>query len=379
MDGDAARLCLRPGEFRSGHSVTLLKDGAQAYPRMLEAIEAARRSIFLEMYIFADDVAGHRFAKALAARAQAGVDVRVLYDAAGSKDTPREFFGWMRQQGVRVLEFNPLPRFLQGFRFRRRNHRKLLAVDDRIAFVGGMNVAREYAAPAEGGLGWRDTQIEIHGPVVADLGRMALEIWAQQRGTATGRLPPPEPPAEGSIPVLALSSHRFLDRWEIGRHYRHAIRHARKRIWIANPYFMPSIGFRRDLRRAAARGVDVRLLAPEHSDVPPALFATQYLFARLLRWGLRLFLWPGPMMHAKTAVIDGAWTTIGSYNIDHLSLMHNYELTAILADPAFGREVEAMFEDDFGKSREVRPEDWKRRGWGRRAMENLFYSLRFFF
>ncbi len=381
MADDATSLCLRPGDLRPGNRTHLLRDGAQAYPRMLEAVARAERCVYLEMYIFADDAVGRRFAKALADRARDGLEVRVLYDAVGSKDTPRDFFGWMRSQGVRVVEFNPIPRFFSGLRFRRRNHRKLLIVDGRVAFLGGMNVAREYAAPGDGGLGWRDTQVELKGPVVADLLQSAQEIWCRQ--TRCDRVPPPEivtlPPQERGIPALVLSSHRFKKRWEIGRHYLHALRRARERIWIANPYFLPSIRFRREMRRAARRGVDVRLLVPSQSDVAPALCATQHLFARFLKWGVRVYEWPGPMMHAKTAVIDGTWATVGSYNLDHLSLAHNLELTAILLDPGFGKGAEAMFEQDFARSGEVKLEAWKKRGWGRRLMEDFFYLFRFFF
>jgi len=381
MAGDVPSLCLRPGDLQPGNRVHLLEDGAAAYPRMLEAIARAERFIYLEMYIFAGDFAGQRFARALAARAQEGLQVSVLYDAVGSRDTPRDFFGWMRSQGVRVVEFNPFPRFFRGFRFRRRNHRKLLVVDGRVAFLGGMNVSREYADPADGGLGWRDTQVELKGPLVTDLLRTAQELWCQQ--IRCDRVPPPEasplPPQERGIPALVLSSHRFGKRWEIGRHYLHALRRARERVWIANPYFLPTIRFRREMRRASRRGVDVRLLVPSRSDVPPALYATQHLFARLLKWGIRVWEWPGPMMHAKTAVIDGTWVTVGSYNFDHLSLMHNHELTAILLDPGFGREVEAMFERDFARSSEVNPAAWKKRGWGRRLLEDFFYMFRFFF
>ena len=378
---DSTYLCPDPRGLRPGNRVHLLEDGARAYPRMLEAVARAERSVYLETYIFADDSVGQRFAKALAARARDGLEVRVLYDAVGSQETPRDFFGWMRSQGVRVVEFNPIPRLLFGFRFRRRNHRKLLTVDGRVAFLGGMNISREYAPPGEGGLGWRDTQVEIKGPVVTDLLRTAQEVWCRQARCA--KLPPPAadilPPQERGIPARVLSSHRFKSRWEIGRHYRWALRHARERVWIANPYFLPSGRFQRDLRRAARRGADVRLLVPSRSDVPPALLATRHLFTRLLKWGVRIFEWPGPMMHAKTAVIDGAWVTVGSYNIDHLSLVHNFELTSILLDRGFGAEVEAMFERDFARSGEVKADAWKGRGWTRKLLEGLAYELRFFF
>lgn len=372
------RLCLRPAALLPGNRVLLLRDGAEAYPRMLEAIRRAERSVFLEMYIFADDPVGQRFARALAGRVRAGVDVRVVYDSAGSRDSAREFFGWMRSQGVKVLEFHPIHRSFHGFRFRRRNHRKLLVVDGRVAFVGGLNIGREYAAPADGGLGWRDTQVELKGPVVAPLARTAEVVWRQasRRKEAYRIDVVPAPPQEGGLPALVVSSLQFRTRWEIGKHYLHAIRRARERVWIANSYFLPSLTFRRELRRAARRGVDVRLLVPRQTDFPPVLYATRNLFARYLAWGVRVFEWQGPMMHAKTAVVDGAWSTVGSYNLDHLSLLHNFELTAILAGRDFGARMERMFEEDLAGSREIRPDEWRRRGWASRLAEQACYLFR---
>lgn len=380
MDPEAARYCPRPERLRPGTRVRLLRDGGEAYPRMLEAIARAERSIFLEMYIFADDAVGQRFARALAQRARDGLDVRVVYDSAGSRDSAREFFGWMRSQGVRVAEFHPLHRLFHGFRFRRRNHRKLLVVDGRVAFVGGLNIGREYAAPRDGGLGWRDTQVELKGPIVADLALMTRYVW---RAARPGRdpfplEPAPLPPQERGIPALVVSSLRFRDRWEIGAHYLHAIRQSRRRVWMANSYFLPSVRFRNALRKAARRGVDVRILVPSQTDFPPVLYASQHLYARYLKWGLRLFEWPGAMMHAKAAVVDGVWGTVGSYNIDHLSLLQNFELTAIFADRGFGAEMEAMFEADFAGCRELTAAAWKARGWPRRLAEEACALFRFF-
>jgi cardiolipin synthase len=368
-------LCLKPDTLRPGNRVRLLRDGREAYPRMLEAIHAARRSVLLEMYTFAEDPIGRRFAAALAERAKAGVDVRLIYDGLGSRSATREFFGAMRSEGIRVMEFHPLWGGFRGFRYRRRDHRKLLVVDGRTAFVGGLNVSREYASEADGGLGWRDTQAEIEGPVVQDLAGTFLDLWLHDRPREQLAMEAPAA-VEGGTPVCVLSSHRFRQRWEIGKHYRWAINHARKRIWIASAYFLPSARFRRGLRKAVARGVDVRLLVPRHSDFPPVLLAAQRLFASYLRWGIRIYEWPGNMMHAKTAVVDGAWSTVGSYNLDRLSLIANYELAAVVVDEGFGRRMEAMFEDDFARSHELTLDAWKKRGWRRRILEDFFYTFR---
>lgn len=386
-----ATLCLTPGECEDGNEIRLLRDGTEAFPRMLDAIRAAEREILLETYLFSSDFVGRQFARLLADRARAGVEVRVMYDAAGSRATPRPFFGWMRSQGIRVLAFHPLLRHLRGLRFRGCNHRKLLVVDRQAAFVGGLNVGRHYAGEAEGGLGWRDTAVEVRGPVAASIARASLDLWGREDGRGrAGAADPPGPGADGppphrgdgtgragGSPARALYSLDFWKRWEIARHYAHAMGHARRRIWLANPYLLPPIRFRRELRRAARRGVDVRLLVPRRSDCPPALYAAQHLYARYLEWGIRLFEWPGAMMHSKMAVIDGTWSTVGSYNLDALSLFHNYELTVVVMGREFGRRLEGMFEEDFARCREVRPAEWERRGVLRRMAERACFSFRF--
>jgi cardiolipin synthase len=375
---DSLRFVLRKGDLLPGNRIDLLRDGAVAYPRMLEAISGARRFILLETYLFSDDFVGLRFARALAAKAREGVDVRILYDSLGSKATPRDFFGWMRSQGIRAQAFHPIRPFLNGLRFRNRNHRKVLMVDGRTAFVGGLNLSREYAAIEAGGDGWRDTEIEINGPAAGELARLSLDDWPKEwsRHPAPGiHIVPPPAELNGS-PVLILGSSRLRDRFRISKNLRFAFRQARQRIWIANPYFLPSRAIREDLRRARQRGVDVRLLVPRASDVPPALYASQRLFERYLRWGIRIFEWPGPMMHAKAAVIDTQWSTVGSYNMDPLSQLLNAELTAVILNRDFGGRLEAMFREDFGVSRELTLDAWKSRGWLRRLTEKACYLFR---
>jgi cardiolipin synthase len=164
----------------------------------------------------------------------------------------------------------------------------------------------------------------------------------------------------------------------MGRHYFHALRRARERVWIANPYFLPNALFRQELRQAARRGVDVRLLVPRQTDFPPVGYAGQHLFGRFLRWGIRVFEWAGPMMHAKTGVIDGLWSTVGSYNFDRFSLLNNYELSIVILGREFGKRMESMFEADFARSLEILPDEWKGRGARRKLIETLCYSLRAF-
>jgi len=375
---DSTRFALRLEDLHPGNRIELLRDGAGAYPRMLEAIEGARRFILLETYIFSDDFVGRRFARALAAKAREGVEVRVLCDSLGSKATPREFFGWMRSQGIRVHAFHPIRPLLHGLRYRSRNHRKVLIIDGHTAFAGGLNLSREYAPLEEGGAGWRDTEIRIEGPAAAELARLSLEYWPKEEERRLAPILPvdPAPQKENGSPVLSLGSSRLRDRFRISRNLRFAFRRARRRIWIANPYFLPGRALRGELRRAARRGVDVRLLVPLESDVPPAHYAAQRLFERYLRWGIRIFQWPGPMMHAKTAVIDTQWSTVGSYNMDSLSLLLNDELTVVVLNRDFGERLESMFREDFEACEELTLDAWRKRGWLRRLAEKFFSLFR---
>jgi cardiolipin synthase len=368
-------LC-RPGAaILWGNSAELLKDGEEVLPAMLEAIRAARRSVDVEMYHFACDSVGRRFARALAERAERGIRARVLVDAAGSRQTPRSFFGWMREHGVRVQGVNPLRKFLlHGALFRWRDHRKLVVVDERTAFVGGLNLSRDFAPLGDGGFGWRDAAIQVRGPVVDALSASFEKNWGDGARVWQPGSPPSSPPS-GDVPVMVLES-RPVGPGPFASVFRHAVNQARRRIWIANPYFLPPRSFRKALRRAARRGVDVRLLLPGRSDSPIVLRASQRSYACYLRSGIRLFEWPGTMMHSKAAVVDGLWSTIGSYNIDPLSLLVNRELNLVLLDRRTGRGFEEMFEEDFARSLEIDAEAWKARGAWRRLTENLCASFR---
>jgi cardiolipin synthase len=372
-------LCLRPELLQPGHRLALLRDGGEAYPRMLEAIQGARESVLLETYLFADDPIGRVFAAALAERAEAGVDVRLLYDAVGSRSAGGDFFGKLRARGIKVVEFQPLARWLAGLGFGRRNHRKLLAVDGRVGFIGGLNISRDYASIADFGLGWRDTMVEIEGPCVLEQQATFLDLWAlvrhQDPPLRLSATPVAGSPSRG-VRVAAVSSMRPGHRSEISRHYRHAIEQARESVWIASAYFLPTLRFVGRLRAARKRGVDVRLLLPGRSDFAPVLYGMQRLFTSLLLAGLRIFEWQGPMMHAKTMVVDGAWSAVGSYNIDRLSAFRNHELVAIACDRDFGQRMRSMFEKDFAASREIVRGTWRTRGWGRKLLERLSYPFR---
>lgn len=361
----------------AGNSVELLCDGEGVLPRMLGAIDGARSQLAIEMYRFAADAVGSRFARALAEAARRGVQVRVLVDAAGSRDAPRGFFGWMRSRGIEVRGVNPLRRF-----FRRspasgwRDHRKLLLADGETAFVGGLNLCREAAARSQGGGGWHDAAVRLQGPLLGGLARSFEQAWSLE---SRFRCPPWRPfaipPRAGPTSALLLESHA-AGGGPFGRALRFAIRRSERSVWIANPYFLPPRSLRRELAHAARRGVDVRILVPARSDCPIVLWASQRSYAGFLRSGIRLFEWTPSMMHAKVAVVDGLWSTIGSYNLDPLSFFRNRELNVALLGPEAARQVEGMLSRDFARSVELEGGRWGLRGKLRRLAERVSASFR---
>ena len=365
--------------FAGGSAVALLRDGRAAFPAMLEAIERAERQVLLEMYWFASDRAGERFVDALCRAAARGVEVALLYDSVGSFTSDDAIFARLRDAGARVVEFNPIAPWRHRFRFdllTRRDHRKILVVDERVGFTGGINIAAEWLPEEEEGRGWRDDAVRLEGPCVHALADCFHDAWRGQQGPTLEPRRSSEAPPCGNQKVRVLGQAFFRDEREIVRAYLAQIWQARERVWIANSYFVPDGRVVRALRAAAARGVDVRVIVPGTSDVEIVRHASRAVWGRLLRQGVRIFRWNGNILHAKTAVVDGIWSTIGTFNLDYLSLRSNLEVNVAVRDEAFARTVEASFERDFEKCSEVDPHDFKFRSLGDRLLEMIFYRLR---
>lgn len=353
------------------HRLAILRDGAQAFSAMLAAVRGAQRSICLETYILRDDGTGTRFGEALIERARAGVEVNVLYDAWGSSVSV-EYLMWLAQGGVRALAFHPVelsPTLGKTLaRLTLRNHRKLLIVDGRIAFTGGLNISDDYASVSNGGRGWRDTHMRIEGPVVTELLGFFLTTWKAAEGprVASWRYPPLRPVKDPQVSVAA--SHLRRGRRTVRHAYGRAIREARSHIYITNAYFLPTVRLVQSLRHAAQRGVDVRVMVAGTTDVPAVLLASRSIYGLLLRSGVRLFEWEGRVLHAKTATIDHRWSTVGSSNLDRQSLRFNLEVNVIVQDPAFAGAMEAMFFQDMSSCREITLATWEKRSlWERGA------------
>lgn len=347
---------LRVGE----HRLSLLRDGEQAYPSMLEAIASARSHICLETYIFRADRTGRRFARALAERARAGVEVNVIVDAWGSP-LPGGFVRRLQRAGVRILHYNPVRLSWRALRTRfarffRRNHRKVLVVDNRVGFTGGLNIADDYASERDGGQGWRDTHLRIEGPAVAELLYIFRRTWEKEGGPPLdesryrneARRPDPK--------VRVLASDIRRGRRMIKDAFLQAMRQARERIWITSAYFLPTRKMLKALCGAAQRGVDVRVIVAGTTDVIPARYAAQSYYPRLLNSGVRVYEWVGTVLHAKTALVDRDWATVGSSNLDALSLRKNLEVNAFVEDRAFNEVLARLFEEDLENCVEI---EWR--------------------
>jgi cardiolipin synthase len=358
-------------------SVRLLRDGEHAFPAMLEAIAAADREILLEMYWVGMDRVGESFRDALAARARDGVPVRVTYDALGSRGILPSWWSPLVAAGGHVAQFNSISPFDPRFslaRLEQRDHRKVLVLDRRHAFVGGLNLAAQWLPSGEGGQGWRDDAIEVRGPAAEEVRSLFYRTWRKLTGE--------RPPADVA-PLRRRRSGRvwvLASQWRTVRsvhlEYVRRIRRARDRIDIANPYFVPDRPVRRALFRAVQRGVRVRVLVPEASDVPVVQFAVEALFDTLLRHGVGVWTLPGRMLHSKTAMIDGDFTTIGSYNLDERSWLKNLEINLAVEDAAFTEHVRSAFERDLDVARRLDVDRWRERPLGRRGLEWMAYAMR---
>lgn len=371
----------RPRAWISRNKVQILKDGSEIFPEMLKAIREAEETIHLETYIFRSDRVGWRFAEALSEKAREGVYVQLIYDSLGSLTTDPALFRFMEEAGVELFEYHPIAPWKWGWNLKwnlkRRDHRKILVVDGRCGFVGGINIGEEYADPAEGGGGWRDTHLKLEGPAVLKLQQIFLTTWFKNKKR---RLKPdttyyPEVSSSGRLGVSIVASNGLRGRNQIKKAYLRAILRARKRVCITNSYFVPPHWFLTALKKACRRGVEVMILVPKRSDVRIIDYATRALYSRLLKWGVRIFEWEGPVLHAKTAVVDGRWSTIGSSNIDQLSFFYNLEVNVVVLGATFGDKMEGMFWDDLKSSREIRATEWTRRNWLQRLLENTFYYI----
>ena len=366
-----------------GNKVTLLQDGPATYAAMFAAIRSARDHINLETYIIEDDEIGRQFADALLAQQARGVQVNLIYDSVGGIRTPKAFFERLTQGGIEVLEFNPINPLAakKSWLINNRDHRKLLVVDGRTAFIGGINISSVYSSGSIGrrsakapgnAVAWRDTQIQIDGPVVGELQKLFMQTWEKQHGkplAAKEYFPALKP--QGNDIVRAIGS-TYDDPYSlIYLTLISAIGNAEKTVHLTNAYFVPDPQLLKSLTDAAARGVEVKLILPSHSDSAVVFHAGRAHYAGLLKGGVKLYERVGALLHSKTAVIDGVWSTVGSTNLDWRSFLDNDEVNAVILGREFAQKMQAMFASDLEGSRAIDPADWERRPFSLRIKESL--------
>ncbi|KAF3999616.1 cardiolipin synthase [Glaciimonas immobilis] len=368
-----------------GNKVTLLFDGPQTLNAMIEAIAHAKNNINLETYIFDQDPLGLKFANLLIEKQRAGVQVNIIYDSVGTIGTPADFFERMRSAGIKLVEFNPVNplKRIGAWRLNNRDHRKILVVDGKTAFTGGVNISAAYANSSlfrsqkntHGIIGWRDTHIMIEGPAAAFLQLSFMRTWARQ---GTEDLPDlayfPPLQKSGDKVVRVLISRPDGD-FILYKAYMQALQNAKKTIHITTPYFAPDQQMVKALTDAAQRGVEVSMIFPSVSDSGLASQAGQSYYDQLLAAGIKIYRLQVAILHAKTAVIDGNWSTVGSANMDIRSFLHNYEANVVVLGEEFGGEMENAFDDDLSTSDEITKDEWSRRSFADRIKEWAARSL----
>ncbi|WP_179405255.1 cardiolipin synthase [Burkholderia guangdongensis] len=367
----AVRSLTRLGDmpFLRGNAVRTLVNGDATFEAILSAIDAARDYVIVQFFIVRDDALGDMLRDALLARAAAGVRCYLLYDSIGSFDLPHSYVNTLRAGGVDVHPFATKRQFVNRFQLNFRNHRKIVVVDGVRAFVGGHNVGVEYLGANPRLSPWRDTHIEVRGPVVANIQYVFAEDWHWATQTLPRLAPPPEPLADADMHCLALPMGP-ADKQETGSlFFVEAINAARTRVWITTPYLVPDEAVIAALKLAVMRGVDVRILIPSRRD-HYVVFEASKLYARdLSAAGVKVFRYRPGFLHQKVVLIDGDAAAIGSANLDNRSFRLNFEIMVLTVDRAFAAEVEAMLAADFAQAYEVDEREYRRSpAWRRVAM-----------
>ena len=367
----------------TGNKITLLQNGADTYRAMFNAIEGAEDSINVETFLFDDDPVGQEIADALIARQRAGVQVNVIYDGIGSIRTPEAFFSRMRESGIRVLQFDPVSPTARRFPWTalRRDHRKLMIIDGRIAILGGINFSDVYASSLSGGVkrehlhkvadlkSWRDTDIQIEGPAVAECQKLFIDHWTSQHGR-------PLSPRRYFVPLQNRGNQivRIIgfSPGQLSLIYVtliSAINNAERNAYITDPYFAPDSQMLDAMEAAARRGVDVRLLVPGENTSSLVEAASRSHYSDLMDAGVKIYEWRGTMLHSKTATVDHVWSTVGSSNLDWWSIARDDEVNATILSDKFGAQMDSAFESDLENSGRIDPQTWQKRSIFERASE----------
>lgn len=367
-------------ELVSGNRLRLLQNGTDFFPALIAAIDAARAEVHLETYIFSIDSTAAAVRDALIRAAQRGVQVRVLIDGVGSRTLPPGWRNAFGAAGVSVLVYRPLVNsWRSNPRSFRRLHRKLAVIDARLAIVGGMNLIDDFE-PVRFAAPRLDFSVEVQGPLLARIHSSVRHLWwlvaLTQLQPGERRRSPAEPswPTDGRVRAAFVVRDNFAHRRDIERSYLAALALAREDILIANAYFLPGNNFRKLLKKAATRGVRVQLLVQGHSDHPFYQTASRALYQNLLTAGVTIHEYQASELHAKAAVVDGHWATVGSSNIDPFSLLLAREANIVVDDVAFACDLRQRLHQAIAQATPLDPADWQRRSWLQRMLSRLAYA-----
>jgi cardiolipin synthase len=369
---------LRPlGAVSQGNTVRVLTDGDEVFESMWAAMASAVRSVLLTTYILEPDRVGERTLLELERAAERGCRVSLVLDAFGSHRVSDERLARLRARGATVVSFNPIVRWSAPLSRLVRNHRKILVVDERLAFCGGMNVAEEYAGTRHGTGLFRDTQLALEGPCARDLAHLTerdmLEGAARRAARPAVEAPRDDPEAGSLVQILDTNERRH--RRAIQKALRVTLGRTLERCYLSSPYFVPPKRLMRALTHATRRGVDVRVLTAGRSDVPLVRLASQHLYGRLLRAGVRIFELQKRVLHAKTVTVDGVYASVGSFNLDYWSDRRNLEVSVAVLDRGAATTLEGQFLRDLESAQEVQLAGWTRRSWPRRLAGWLAYQV----
>ena len=391
---------------RAGGTVQLLNNGVAFFPALVKDLRAAQRTINFSVYIWEPGEASDQVFAALIDRARAGVKVRVLLDGLGGMKAPDKDVDALKAAGGRVEKYSA-PRLGKLTRFHKRNHRRSIVIDGRVAYTGGIAVGDKWVGNADTEEHWRDTMVRVTGPLAATIQSAFVAPWAQTSGellsgvdvfppdvlgaadaappgpavaAAPASAPPPSSPpsAPASGPAQPVTLHTGLASAPSSEH--HPLRlffiqsfvSAQRRLYITTPYFVPDEAIRKVVADRARAGVDVRILLPdEHTDAKPIRLTSHSYFEELLSAGVKIYEYQPTMMHTKGVVVDGAWSVVGSANMDVRSKELNNENVLGILDEGFAREMEATFSEDLKKAEEIHLEQWRRRGWWEKTKERV--------
>jgi cardiolipin synthase len=354
-------------EGRDGESFTVFTEGDLLYESMLAAIKDAKINIRLETYILAGDEIGWRFGEALVNKVRQGLSVRLIVDAAGVMLWGSQaLVRFMQQQGV-TLELFHRWHWRKPLRYNRRDHRKLLVIDDEILYLGGFNLHRENSRSLVGDGRWRDTHVKVNGGLAREAAALFDIVWRKKKYWQRRSGP--------TISAL-VPNHNHVCRQDLHSLFTDSFEAAAKTIYVTTPYFVPDHRTQRSLKVAAQRGIDVRLLLPAKNDVWLAQWASHAAYAELLFAGVRIFEYLPRVLHAKTAVVDGSWATLGTANLDYRSLFLNFEVNLVTRDIHLCHELQNCFTQDLAQAEEISKHDWAKRPWNRHVSESIGWLAR---